>query len=329
MNHKLPKQDLDHQVWKLLKAGAWQDKKILVALSGGVDSLALLRVLFKLLSPTKLHACYVHHGADKNPQYQSYRDSAAVFCRQICEQWQIPFSILQGSSSSSSASASSEADYRDLRYELLEAFRAKSECNFIATGHHLDDLTETRLLRLVRGTGAQGLPAMQTQQDFLLRPFLQISKEELKSYLRLEGLAFFEDPSNQSLDPLRNWLRQSWLPDLESRQPGAVKALGRSLETIVEEIQQRPWGALLRQNESYQQPGLSRAFYLTLSFAEQRRLLAQYLFSLEVRDFSQAHLEEIQKRLDNSQKVITFRLAGCCWSINAEQIFAEPIQVQS
>ena len=76
------KQDLDHQVWKLIRQHSLQGKKILVALSGGVDSTALLRVLSKIHKKDLLGACYFHHGEDSN---QEYRKEAQIFCEKLCK----------------------------------------------------------------------------------------------------------------------------------------------------------------------------------------------------------------------------------------------------
>ncbi|MGE9744425.1 tRNA lysidine(34) synthetase TilS [Bdellovibrio bacteriovorus] len=306
------KQDLDHHVWKLIKLHSLQDKKILVALSGGTDSVALLRSLTKVRKKNLLGACYFHHGEDSN---QEYRKEAQEFCEKLCKKLEIEFYPLRASQL-----AKSEAEYRELRYEALDRLKKEQGFELVATGHHRDDLLETRLIRLIRGTGAQGFAAMHVLRDGLFRPLLEISKKELKKYLREERLRSFEDPTNKALDPLRNWLREEWLKSLERRARGSTAALARSLETIAQEIENRPWGDLLGQNEAYKTQGLRRSFYLTLSPFEQKRLLAQYLFSLGKRDFSQSHLEEIQKRLDKSQKVITFKVAGCQWEVNAEQI---------
>ncbi len=309
------KQDLDHHVWKQIRTYSLQNKKILVALSGGVDSTALLRVLSKVHKKELLGACYFHHGESSN---QEYRKDAQVFCEKLCGKLGIQFYTLK-----SSELAKSEAQYRDLRYEALRRLMLDEDFQILATGHHRDDLLETRLLRLIRGTGVQGFQAMLAYKDQVFRPLLEITKKELKKYLREEKLRSFEDPTNESLDPLRNWLREEWLVLLDKRQRGAVVSLARSLETIAEEISfqgVQAWGDLLSQNESYKTQGLSRSFYLTLSPFEQRRMLAQYLYSLGKKDFSQAQLEEIQKRLDKSQKVITFKVSGCEWVINAQQI---------
>lgn len=316
------KQDIDHRVWKLLKEHSLQDKKILVALSGGVDSAALLRILSKTHHIEKLAAAYFHHGDDGN---QAYRDKALNFCEKLCMKMNVSFYPLQAVRSSRSLKMSEEK-YRLQRYEALRVLMRGQGFDVLVTGHHRDDLLETRLIRLLRGTGAQGLQAMAVFKDHIFRPLLDVGKAELKSYLRSEKVRSFEDPSNKSVDPLRNWIREEWLKDLERRQKGAVATMARSLDTIAHDAVIQSWGELLREGQistSESSRGLSRSFYLTLTSLEQKRFLAQYLYSLGKRDFSQAHIEEIQKRLDNSQKMITFIIGGCEWFINAEQIMVQ------
>jgi tRNA(Ile)-lysidine synthase len=313
---KAEKQNLDHEVWKILKENDLQAKKILIAFSGGVDSTALVRVLSKIHKSTLLGLCYFHHGDDSN---RDYREKAQIFTEKFAKKIGLPYFTIK-----TSQLAKSEAQYRELRYEALDKLMKQEGFTVLATGHHSDDLLETRLLRLIRGTGAQGMQAMHIYKAPLFRPFLEVSKSELKKYLRAEKIRAFEDPTNNSLDPLRNWIRQDWLKALEKKSRGVTRSLSRSLETIARDLESSSWGELLHQNEDFKSQGLSRAFYLTLTPLEQRRMLAQYLFALGKKDFTQAHLEEIQKRLDNSKKVITFKVGGCEWEINAEQI-----QVQS
>lgn len=313
MNLKPLLHALDHDVLKLLKADELLDRKILIGLSGGVDSVALLRVLSKLMPKENLKAFYYHHGEHEN---SIYRDEALVFCEKICSDLGIDFSFEKNEEV-----GTSENFYRNLRYQAFHEFMTINEYNILALGHHRDDLLETRLLRLLRGTGGQGLVAMRPLQENIFRPFLGHSKKDLAEYLLVEKLPLIQDPSNDSLDPLRNWLREYWLPQLEQRSEGSLASLARSLDTIASELDRQGAGQdLLAENEAYKSQGLSRIYYLSLSRFEQRRLLAQYLNFLKIKGFSQSHLEEVQKRLDNSQKVITFRVGGCNWEVNAEQI---------
>ncbi|MBC7371005.1 MAG: tRNA lysidine(34) synthetase TilS, partial [Bdellovibrionaceae bacterium] len=299
--------DLEHRLWQELKDKNLHGKKFLVALSGGVDSLALLLSLQRVLK-TNVEACFIHHGPGANVLY---RDQAQKFCADLCARFSLPFHERKNSGEM----LNSEADMRDFRHLRLEEVRVETGCDFIAFGHHREDLLESRLLRLIRGTGLQGLIAMTELDRTLFRPFLKISKKNLQEYLERAGESGFEDPSNADLEPLRNWLRQSWLVDLEKRQPGALQSLARSLELLVDAPKQEDhFKGFFIANE------LSRSKFLSLTKTQQKQLLAKWLLSLKVKDFTQAQLEEVTKRLDNSQKEFTFRVAGLTWSVNAQQI---------
>lgn len=208
-----------------------------------------------------------------------------------------------------------------MRYEALNTYRSEKQISVLALAHHQDDLLETRLMRLIRGTGLQGLGAMEVFKAPYLRPFLSTSKAELLKYVDSHNMDFVNDPTNADTIPLRNWIRQVWLPMLEAKQEGSSASMARSLATMAAEAgADDSWGDLLRLQNRPLELGLSRVFYATLTESQQRRLLAQYVYSLGKRDFSRSHIEEIQKRLDNSQKVLTFKVGGCLWDINAEQV---------
>lgn len=299
--------DLEHKLWNELKEHELQEQKILVGFSGGVDSLALLQALSRV-KKTNVEACYVHHGVGV---HGAYRDQAAEFCRAFCETNKIPFHLQKHAGSE----LHSEAELRDFRHRALEDTRTKTKSGLLALAHHREDLLETRLLRLIRGTGSQGLTAMRILQAEKFRPFLKISKNDLQDYLNTFSLNAFEDPSNADLHPMRNWIRQEWLVALENRQKGAVSCLGRSLEILAETLEEQvlPEGI-------FTEGAVSRAIYLSLSKSQQKQALASYLLSQKVRNFSQSHLEEVQKRLDISQKGFTFKVSGMDWVINAQQI---------
>lgn len=304
--------DLEHHLWKELKEHELLPRNVLVGFSGGVDSLALLWALHRV-KKTGVQAGYIHHGPGENLKY---RDLAESFCRKFCEDHQIPFRTKKNTADI----LTSEAELRDFRHRSLEELRKQTSSDLLALAHHREDLLETRLLRLIRGTGPQGLMAMRELQDKLFRPFLKVSKKDLQDYLGKFSLVALEDPSNQELHPFRNWLRQEWLVALENRQEGAVNSLGRSLEILAESLDENvlPEGLF---NENF----ISRSHYLALSKTQQKRTLAQYLLGQGVQNFSQSHLEEIQKRLDISQKDLIFRVCGIDWVINAQQIRVQKI----
>ncbi len=189
--------------------------RVLVAVSGGADSVALLHALLAL--GQRVEAAHVHHGlrgADA--------DADLAFVAQLSHALGVPFSEAHVAAAERDG-RSPEARARELRYRALEQLRVRRGCAHIATAHHRDDQAETLLLRAVRGTGLAGLASIRPSLDGgrVLRPVLALPRAELRRYLAERGLAFREDASNRELAIPRNRLRAEVLPALESIQPGA------------------------------------------------------------------------------------------------------------
>jgi tRNA(Ile)-lysidine synthase len=197
-------------------------KRVGVALSGGVDSVALLHVLDSLKSNGKysLRAVHVHHGLSPSA------DEWASFCRKLCRQWRVPLTIRRVKITK--AGKGLEAAAREARYA---AFR-KISCDVLVLGHHLDDQAETVLMNLLRGAGlrgASGMPAHSRLGDrALLRPFLAVSRETIVAYARAHGLGWIEDESNADESLTRNFVRRRVGPLLESRFPRWRENLARA-----------------------------------------------------------------------------------------------------
>lgn len=295
---------LDHHLWHQLKTHQLHEKKIIVALSGGIDSLALAQAFYKVLGPDSVAIAHFHHGGPS-----PYRQKAQDFCKQWAQEKGLDFLTAKWSGKS----LPSEAAMRAERYRFLLKLVEEKKGQVVATAHHLEDVLETRLIRLLRGTGPQGLGAMKYYRAPLFRPFLNVSKKSLSLYLNKEKQEAVMDPSNQDLSYLRNWIRNCWLPQLEEKQPGAGQRLAQSLESMVLAL-----GSL-----SLPMPvaePVSRGQFLALVESEQKRWLAGQMLQMGQSDFTQFHLEEIRRRLTGAPKVHTFKVAGCQWHINAQQI---------
>ncbi len=317
---------LEHKIWK--QHASWPSmKRLLVGFSGGADSVVLLSVFSKLASVMKVEivAAHVHHGVNENQLIEkaaSWRDEAQKFCINFADKYEIKI-ILGGPSTQK---LESEESLRNFRYQELNRIREEEKCDFILTAHHADDLLETRLLRLMRGTGPTGLEALKDLnfETHLWRPFLTISKKEILNYIHEQQLSFIEDPSNQSLDPTRNWLRNELIPQLDKRQKGMSENLSRSLQLIVDEITHQKSSPPLTNILSPQQSNeivIDRAYYCALSSLEQRHHIAQILIKLGIKNYTQGQIKEVQKRLDNSQRVHTFTIAAAQWRVDARQIY--------
>ncbi|MBI3998867.1 MAG: tRNA lysidine(34) synthetase TilS [Armatimonadetes bacterium] len=203
---------------------------IVVATSGGPDSTALLHLLRRLEGELglRLRAVYVDHGL--------HRASAehGLFVRRTGRAWGIPVSVCRVNVRAHARRhrLTLEEAARALRYRALARVARRVGASHIAVGHTADDQVETVLLWLVRGAGADGLAGMPATRPHdglrIIRPLLDLWREDLISYLTAEGVAWRTDPTNRSRGPLRNRIRQDLLPRLAGYNPG-VKAVLRRL----------------------------------------------------------------------------------------------------
>jgi tRNA(Ile)-lysidine synthase len=301
--------------------GEWKEqklegKRLLVLWSGGADSTALLWLARELQKPLgfELTAGHFHHGP--HPKFSEFRDRALRFCEEKAAEWGVP--LLK---STAAQALSSEEEMREFR--LHQSLEWKNQYLFdrILVAHHADDLLETRFFRLLRGTGLQGLASMAEWAPPFWRPFLPIPRTEIRKFLEWNQLAFKEDPSNFESDYRRNWIRQEIFPQLEKGLPGALKNLSESLQRMVDSFEESEG---FENSEDWTTRGIPRPWFLTLTASQQKRALAQYLWSLGVRDFRQTQLEEVLKHLDNPELIHKLSTAGCDWSLNAERILALP-----
>lgn len=180
--------------------------KYVLAVSGGVDSMTLLDLLSNLPG-VELVVAHFNHGirTDSAEDEKLVAKEASRYC------W--PLETGRGGLRPNT----SEDTARRARYEFLEDVRQNHKAQKIITAHHQDDLIETALLNLLRGTGRRGLTAMADNPE-VLRPLLNTPKAEIISYARQKKLAWCEDSTNQSTDHLRNYLRINVLPGLTQEQ---------------------------------------------------------------------------------------------------------------
>ena len=310
---------LEHMVVQALKAHGIRHQNVLVAVSGGVDSIVLAEILRRWQRHLKLNltVAHVHHGGSDDPAQLRYRKSTQTFVRNWAKDNGLDFitnrPVLKNC-------LKTEHQWRELRERHLRVWRQKKQASVVAFAHHCEDLLETRLIRLIRGAGPQGLESMRVLHDGKLRPLLGVSRAEIENYARLRALRWVEDPSNSTVDHLRNWLRREWLPLLEQQRPGASQALARSLQS------------LLGQNLSTELEkdlgtfvGLRRESLRSVSSQRQKQLIAQYLKSLGLKNYAQTHVEEIVKRLGTDRKTTQFELLGLSWKITQDLLWASRV----
>ena len=214
--------------------------KLLLAFSGGLDSMVLLHLLAGLRDTAgfALRAAYVHHGL------QAQADEWAAFCQAQTAALQVDFQVCQVRLADPQRNIEQQA--RTLRYQALSALLDADTA--LLTAHHADDQLETVLLALKRGSGLNGLSGIAAQKPFagtvLLRPLLAFSRAELEQYASANQLSYVTDPSNQDDSFDRNFLRQHVLPLLQQRFPAISQTTARSCQ-------------LLQQSLDYQQQQLA------------------------------------------------------------------------
>lgn len=206
-------------------------RRVLVALSGGADSLALLHGLLQSgqVSPQQLLVIHVDHGL------QAPSAGWAQWCQDLCATLGLEFRLLRLQLEPAKGE-SLEAEARQARYQAILALM--QEGDLLLTGHHADDQAETLLLQLLRGSGLGGLAAMPKSRPFgpglLARPLLGTSRRQIEDWLRGQAIDWLNDPTNQLTHHDRNYLRHEVMPLLERRWPATLKSLGRSAHHCAE-----------------------------------------------------------------------------------------------
>ena len=190
----------------------FSDQSVVVGVSGGPDSICLLQVLTSLYSDLSIVCVYVDHNLRPNESVQE-RNLVEAYCRQISLDCNTVSVDVPGEVDATGESI--EACARRLRYEALEEVRRSRNADVIAVGHTADDQVEEVLLRLIRGTGLTGLSGMRSRYGRVVRPLLEVTRQEILDYLQENRLEFCEDSSNQSNRFLRNRIRLELLPILE------------------------------------------------------------------------------------------------------------------
>lgn len=205
------------------------NQTIVIGLSGGPDSVALLHILksCKESFKYKLIAAHLDHEWREGSQQDS------LFCKKLTKKLNIPFITAKASELNlkTKFNGSQEEIGRKLRQHFFTQIAQQYDAKFIALAHHLDDQIETFLIRLTRGSSLNGLGCMKAQNGPYIRPLLQINKLEILDYLEKNNLEYITDPSNESEQFLRNRIRKI-LPELKQADSRFEQNFARTLQQI-------------------------------------------------------------------------------------------------
>lgn len=206
----------EHRLWS---AG----DRVAVAVSGGVDSVALLALLRETAA---------WHGGDLSVVTVDHaqRPESALDLAFV-EALSVEFGLPCRSARLAVAAGADEATLRDARYACFEAL----DVDVVALGHHADDQVETALINLLRGTRSPSLGAMRWRRGRYVRPLLSTRRTEILAFAEQRGLSWRDDPSNASARFLRNRVRAELIPLIESLRPGASGTIARNCTRLADD----------------------------------------------------------------------------------------------
>jgi tRNA(Ile)-lysidine synthase len=224
-------------------------RPLVVALSGGADSVALLLLLHRNREALRctLHAVHVHHHARG-----AAADGDAEHCAALCRTLGVPF-VLEHLDGPPPPGESAEAWWRSGRYTRLAGVRRRLDAAAVATGHTLDDQAETVLLKLLRGSGPRGVASVRARHGATIRPLLSFRRAELRAWLTAEGVGWREDETNADTGRPRAWVRHELLPLLLERVPRAADHLAAFATALAED--EAVLGACLRRDGEWPEIG--------------------------------------------------------------------------
>jgi len=208
---------------QLLEDGA----KVIVGVSGGADSVALLDILHSLKYECVVAHCNFHLRGE-----ESNRDS--FFVEELCEKYNLKYERIDFDTEAYAEihSISIEMAARELRYNWFEQLRVIHLADKIVVAHHRDDSVETILLNLIRGTGIRGLTGIPPQNEYVVRPLLCYGRQDILNYLNERKLSYVDDSTNNEDLYTRNKIRLNIIPLFETINPSAKEAITRTSEYL-------------------------------------------------------------------------------------------------
>lgn len=263
--------------------------KYVVAVSGGVDSVVLLDVLSKQKN-LELVVAHFDHGIRSD----SAEDRKLV--ESLAQKYGLPFEYAEGKLGTNA----SEEIARKARYDFLRRVKIKHGADAIIAAHHQDDVLETILINLIRGTKRRGLSSLQSTNE-ILRPLLHINKPEILDYATAHNLRWREDSTNQDPRYLRNWIRANIMPKLSESQKKELLQTNKKASELNNELE-----TILQTKLGTHEQTLQKSAFIALPHVVACEVMADWLRHNAIREFDQKTIERLvigAKTLQNGKTV--------------------------
>lgn len=304
---------LENKVLKKLQIFLKKTDTVILGLSGGPDSIFLLEILKKL--PVKIVAAHLNHNlrkeSDKDQEFVKKLHSPTVTkTRKIAE-------------ISRKNKTGIEETGRKIRYDFFQNLAEKYQAKYILTAHHADDNLETIIHNFTRGSTLKGLTGIREISGQLLRPLLEITKEEILSYLKSKKIRYLKDKSNNSTIYKRNEIRKNIIPKLKNLNPNLAKLTAKNTKNLreIDDFIEKT-----AQNWVKTNPRLNAKTFRTLHIALQKQIIRE-LYKNRIgntKNLESIHLEEavnlINNNIGNKQK----RIGKLTITIKNSQIHVSP-----
>ncbi|WP_019502903.1 tRNA lysidine(34) synthetase TilS [Pseudanabaena sp. PCC 6802] len=287
-----------------------RSSSILVAVSGGQDSLCLAQLLWGLQPKWQWHLAIAHC----DHQWRADSTANALHVQQLASNWGLPFCLR-----TAEAPPQNEAAARQWRYAMLEEMALEAQCQIVVTGHTRSDRAETFLFNLMRGSGAEGLQSLYWQRPLgdklaLVRPLLDISRSQTLEYCQELELPVWLDSTNDNLDYQRNRIRQELMPYIVQHfNPQIERALAQTADLLHADA-----SYLEQQTSQAWQPGdlpkINRIDLRQQHPALQRRIARQFLQYHLRQSVSFAHVEKFLRLVSAPHRSRCDRFPGGSWA---------------
>lgn len=287
-----------------------KNDKILTAVSGGVDSVVMLHLLFA--GGYKLAVAHCNFGLRGKES-----DEDEKFVKDLAEKIKVSFysKKFDTEKTAKEKGISIQMAARDLRYEWLEKIRKQHGYNVIAIAHHSDDILETFFINLIRGTGIAGLSGIKPKAGNIVRPLLFASRVDIENYALKNKIKYREDSSNHTDKYLRNKIRHKLIPFLQELNPDVKNAIGSvvdrlsGIEKIYDEIVRTEREKILQKHKSHIAIDVKRLLELSCPELYLYEFIRQYGFSGDViaKIISSLHLNEGKVFYSSTHRIIKDR----------------------